>query len=104
MSVRNLVADDLAQDPISVECFPLRLGDLRHSLEIRSDAWSAVPVGRNIPDPAVMLLGYDLDVADGMRVDVEERHEVVVFIDDMGGDLFTDDLAEDAIIHVDILA
>ena len=51
-----------------------------------------------------MLLGYDLDVADGMRVDVEERHEVVVFIDDMGGDLFTDDLAEDAIIHVDILA
>ena len=50
-----------------------------------------------------MLLRDDLGVADGMRMDVEEGHEVVVFIDDMRGYLFLYDLAEDAIFHADIL-
>lgn len=92
MCVGYLIADDLAQYPLGVESFSLGQCNFPNYFEISAD------IGK-VPDPAYMLFWDHLDVARRVRMDVEECNEVVVFIDDMCGNLLVDDLAEDTVFH-----
>jgi hypothetical protein len=44
-----------------------------------------------------MFFGDDEDVGGGLRVDVFEGEDVVVFVDFFGGDFATEDAAEEAV-------
>lgn len=89
MRMAYFVAHDLAHDEVGSKSSPLRKCDLLRHLKIR-------PYIVVIPDPAAMFLGDDLGMSRGLRVDIEECHEVGVFVDDIRGYLSCDDLTEDA--------
>lgn len=95
--MRHFVADDAAQDKIGIEGSALRAGDLFGDFEICTN------VG-HVPHPPMVRFGNDLRVAGRMRMDVEEGKEILVLVDDMSGDLFIHDFAEDAVGHMRIIA
>lgn len=92
MGVFYFIADDLTEDPVGVKCFLLGAGYFCGDFEVR-------PNIRNIPNPAIVLLWDDLDMARGLRMDVEKGHEVGVFIDYLRGNFLVDYFAEDAVFH-----
>ena len=46
-----------------------------------------------------MFLGNDLNMAGRVRMNVEKANEVFVLIDDISGNFFFDDFAENAVLH-----
>lgn len=97
MSMRNLVAHDLAEDEVGVEGFALRQGDLACGLEVSGGIFV-------VPNPAGVLLGNDLGMSRRLRVYIQESQELIVFIDDMSRYLVIDDFAENTVRHEASLA
>ncbi len=87
MGMGHFIADDLAQDEIRVEGLALSQGYFLRDFEI--SAYILM-----IPDPTDVLLGDDLGMSGGLRVYVEESQEVVVFVDDVRGDLSRNDFTK----------
>jgi hypothetical protein len=59
--------------------------------------------GRQIVDSGDMSAGNDEDVRWRFRVDIAERHEVVVLVDDFRGNNTQGDFAEKAVFHQSLL-
>lgn len=68
-------------------------GDLLYDLEISPRVW-------HVPNPSIMLFWDDLRVPRRSRILVKEGDEVVILIDSNRANLFSDDLAENAVLHV----
>lgn len=66
--------------------------DFLYDFEVVSDI-------RYFPDPAIVSLRDDLDVARGLRVYIQESQEVVVFVHYVRRNFSGDDFAEDAGDH-----
>ena len=73
MGVLDFVADYFREDPVGIESFALSKRDLAANFEISTDIW-------DIPDPAMVGLGYDLSMPRGLRMYIEKRQEIRVFI------------------------
>jgi single-stranded-DNA-specific exonuclease len=92
VSVADFVPDNFGEHPFGVECFLLSFGHFLHHLKIGAYVF-------NIPNPAVMFFGDDLAMAGGLRIDIEERDEIIIFINDMGRDFFVCYFAKYAVFH-----
>lgn len=86
----HFVADDAAKDEVGIKSLLLRAGDFAGHLEVPADI-------RDIPYPAVVLLGYYLHVPRRLRMYIQERQEIRILVYDLRGDFFCDNFAEYAI-------
>src|SRR3989344_4545440 len=88
--VRHFVADDFRENPIGFKSFLLSDGDFFYRLKIFAGIW-------NIPNPAIMFFGNNLGVSGALRMNVQKRQKISVFINNFRRNFLLGDFTKYAI-------
>lgn len=90
--MRHAHSSNISDHPFRVHRLLKYLRDRANSLEVPSGFW-------DVPDPAMVLLRRDQGVSGVQRSNVEESGEILVLMNHVGGQFFSDNLAENAVLH-----
>jgi len=93
VSVLDFVTHYFAPNHLFAKSFLLRFGNFFSDLEIIAGIWY-------VPNPAIMLLGDNLNVPRRLWMNVEKSEKIIILIDHFRWNLLFYDFAKNAVFHL----